>query len=135
MDLAAVMDAIGDRLDTIDGLRVHNYPVGSVTPPAAVVSYPEDYTYDGTYGRGMDRMTLPVVLVVGKASERTARDRLAIYVNGSGASSVKAVLESGAYTAFDEVRVMSADFDVVRIAATDYIAAVFDLDIAGQGSP
>jgi len=134
MDLAAVMDAIGDRLDMIDGLRVHKYPVGSVSPPAAVLSYPDDYEYDSTYARGMDRMTLPVVLVVGKASERTARDRLAAYVNGSGTSSVKAVLESGAYTAFDVVVVKSAEFDVVRIADVDYLAAVFDLDIAGRGA-
>ncbi len=134
MDLAAVMDAIGDRLDMIDGLRVHKFPVGSVSPPAAVLSYPDEYEYDSTYARGMDRMSLPVFVVVGKASERTARDRLAAYVNGSGASSVKQVLESGSYVAFDVVVVKSADFDVVRIADVDYLAAVFDLDVAGRGA-
>ncbi len=134
MDLAAVMDALAARLDVIDGLRVHAYPIGSVTPPAAVLSYPDDYTYDATYQRGMDRMTLPLVLVVGKASDRTARDRLSAYVNGSGASSVKAVLESGAYTAFHTLRVVDADFDVVRIADVEYVAAVFSLDITGAGS-
>lgn len=134
MNLADVMDAVGDRLDTITGLRVHRYPVGSVTPPAAVVAYPDDITYDETYARGMDKLTVPLVLVVGKASDRAARDKLGGYVSGSGASSVKAVLESGAYTAFDEIRVASAEFDVVRIAATDYLAAVFELDIRGAGA-
>jgi hypothetical protein len=134
MDLADVMDQTGDRLDTIGGLRVWRYPPNSLTPPGAVVSYPEDYDYDATYGRGMDRMTLPVVVVVGKPSDRASRDKLAAYVDGSGAASVKAVLESGTYTAFDSVRVMRVEFDVVTIAGTDYMAALFSLDIAGQGA-
>lgn len=134
MDLADVMDAIGDRLDTITGLRVHRYPPGSVSPPAAVVSYPDEITFDETYGRGMDRLSLPVVLVVGKASDRAARNKLGAYVNGSGASSVKAVLESGTYSAFHTVRVASADFDVVSIGDVPYLAAMFNLDITGSGA-
>jgi hypothetical protein len=134
MDLADVMDALAARLDTIDGLRVHAHPPGTVTPPAAVVAYPEAVTFDATYGRGMDRMTLPVVVVVGKASDRTARDQLGAYADGSGPKSVKAVVESGTYTAFDTVRVMSVEFDVIAIGGTDYLAAMFDLDISGPGS-
>ncbi len=134
MDLASCMDQIGDRLDTIVGLRVHRYPPPTVTPPAAVVSYPETIDFDQTYGRGADKMTIPVVVVVGRASDRAARDALGAYCDGSGASSVKAVLESGTYTAFHTVRVESIEFDVVTIAAVDYMAALFDLDIAGSGS-
>ncbi len=134
MDLAAVMDQTGDRLDTIAGLRVFRYPTPTLTPPAAIVSYPETITFDETYGRGMDRMVLPLVVVVGRPTERTTRDRLALYCNGSGASSIKAVLESGAYSEFHTLRVTGIDFDVVAIGGVDYMAALFDLDIAGQGS-
>lgn len=134
MDLAAVMDQLSARLDTIAGLRCFAYPPPTLTPPAAVVSYPETYEFDATYGRGMDRMKLPVVVVVGRPSERTTRDRLGAYCDGSGASSVKAVLESGTYTAFDTVRVETIDFDVVSIASIDYMAGLFTLDIAGSGS-
>lgn len=134
MNLADVMDAIANRVDTISGLRVHAHPPGKVTPPAAVVAYPEAYTYDATYGRGMDRLTLPLVVVVGKATDRSARDDLGAYVDGSGSRSVKTVLESGTYTVFDTVTVTSVDFDVVTIGGTDYLAALFDLDIAGSGS-
>jgi len=134
MDLAAVMDAVAGRIDTITGLRVHPHPPGSLTPPAAVVSYPDEIAFDETYVRGMDRMTLPVVVVVGKASDRAARDELAAYCNGSGARSIKAVLESGVYTAFHTLRVMRIEFDVVTIGGTDYLAALFDLDISGQGA-
>jgi hypothetical protein len=77
VDLADVMQAVSDRLDTIAGLRCFAHPPGTVTPPAAVVSYPDKYTFDETYGRGMDRITLPVVVwSAGKVSDRSARDQL-----------------------------------------------------------
>jgi hypothetical protein len=134
MILTDVMDAVATRLDTIAGLRVFEWPQGSVTPPAAVVSYPETYTYDETYGRGMDRMTLPVIVVVGRPTDRSTRDRLGGYVNGTGAASVKSVLQSGTYTAFHTVRVVGVEFDVVTIGGTDYMGALFSLDIAGSGA-
>jgi hypothetical protein len=134
MILDDVMDELATRLGTITGLRVWAYPPGSVTPPAAIVSYPSDYTFDATYGRGMDRMTLPVVVVVGKPTERSSRDLLTKYVAGSGAASVKAKLDGEGYSSCHSVRVVSADFDVYTIGGVDYLTAVFDLDIAGQGA-
>lgn len=134
MDLAEVMDALAARIDTITGLRVHAHPPGRVTPPAAVVSYPEDGAYDETYGRGMDRMTVPVLLVVGKASDRAARDQLGAYVDGSGARSIKQVVEAGTYTAFGTAVVRWPEFDVMSIGGTDYLAAIFPIEITGSGA-
>jgi len=134
VNLASVMDAISARLDTIAGLRCFAYPPGSVVPPAAVVGYPTTYGYDETYGRGVDHMSLPIVLVIGKVSDRAARDQLAAYVSGSGTVSVKTVIEGGTYTAFDVVRVTGVELDTYTIGATDYLAAIFDLDILGKGA-
>lgn len=134
MNLADCMDAIATQLDTITGLRTFAFPPDSLVPPAAVVSYPEDYTYDAAYGRGMDRLTLPVVIVLGKPTDRSVRDRLGAYVDGSGTRSVKQVVEAGTYTAFDSVRVASVEFDVVAIGGQDFMAALFSLDIAGKGT-
>lgn len=136
MILADVMDEVAARLGTIQGLRAYEFPPDKVDVPAAVVSYPDEYTYDGTYRRGADRMTLPVVAVVGRASDRASRDLLGAYVDGDGPSSFKRVLESEdlpAYTTFDSVRVTNVEFDVVRIGGVDYVAALFDLDILGSG--
>lgn len=136
MDLGAVMDEIGDQLDTITGLRVYRYPSDNPAVPAAIVSYPDTYTYDATYARGMDRIAdLPVIVLVGKVSDRASRDAIAAYVGGSGASSVKAVVEAGEYTAFDVVTVTGVEFDVIGIAAVEYLGATFTLDIAGTGAP
>lgn len=134
MKLLDVMAEIGTQLGTIDGLRVYDYPIDRVTPPAAIIAYPDDITYDATYGRGMDRMTLPVLVVVGKANDRAARDNLVPYANSAGLRSVKQAVENGSYTALHTVRVMSATFDVVRIADIDLAAVQFDLDIVGSGT-
>jgi hypothetical protein len=82
----------------------------------------------------MDRMSLPVVIVVGRPTDRSTRDLLGVYCNGTGPSSVKAVLESGTYTALHTLRVEEIKFDVASIAGVDYMAALFTLDIAGSGS-
>jgi hypothetical protein len=135
MDLNAVMDEIATELDTMTGLRVHGHPPASITPPAGVVSYPERVAYDQTYGRGMDRIErLPVILLAGKATDRAARDKVAGWAAGSGAGSVKAVLEANEWTSCHTVVVTECTFDVVTIAGVDYLAAMFDLDIAGAGS-
>jgi len=134
MDLAAVMDEIGDQLDTIDGLRVYRYPPDSVSVPAAVVTYPETYTYDETMRRGMDRVALPVVVMVGKVSDRTSRDRIAAYANGAGDRSVKTVIEAHTYESCDSVRVQGAEFDVVSMGGVEYLAVTFTIDITGTGA-
>lgn len=134
MNIAAVMDELADRLRGIDGLRVAAWPATSVTPPAAVVLLPRTYRYDETYGRGTDRLTIPVAVLVGRVDERAARDILAAYLDGAGASSVKAVVEAGTPSSFDTVRVTGVDIDVMTMGSVDYWGAVFELDILGPGS-
>jgi hypothetical protein len=70
---------------------------------------------------------------VGKAWDRTARDDLGAYCDGSGVKSIKQVLEAGVYTAMSSVRVSSATFEVVSVAAVEYLAAVFSVDVYGTG--
>lgn len=134
MNLSDVMDEVAARLGAIDGLRVFAYPADDVKPPAGIVLYPEGITFDEAYGRGMDRMTLPVLVVVGKVHDRSAKVLISAYCNGSGPASVKAAVEAGDGASFDTVRVTGIEFPTATIAGTEYIAAMFDLDIAGQGS-
>jgi hypothetical protein len=133
MRLAEVMDEIAIRLRSITQFReVAEWPKASVTPPAAVVAYPENYNPHATYARGATELKLPVFAVVAKISERSARDALSQLVDGP--TSVITVLESGTYTAFDTITVSNVDFDTVTIGGTDYITAVFDCDIVGPGA-
>jgi len=132
MNLAAVMDEIAAQIRTMEP-RTLAYPPDVIQPPTIIVSYPETYTYDETFGRGMDRLTIPVVVLVGKVSDRASRDQLAAYVDGSGPKSIKAVVEDddAPYTAFDSVRVTGVEFDVVSVAGVPHMAGTLSLDVAG----
>lgn len=133
MNLADVMDELGIALETIPGLRIHPYEADKVTPPAAMVMWPDTYEFDSTMQRGSDSATFDVVILVGRADARSSRGRLAKYVDGSGESSVKAAIESHASDVYDSARVRSVEFDGVTIAAVNYLAATFSVDIVAPG--
>lgn len=135
MRLADVMDEVAGVLDTIPGLRVFAYPPSTVIPPAAIVSYPDSVDYDETYGRGKDHVRdLPVILLAGKATVRAARDKVSGWADGSGAGSVKALLEGHVWSSCEVLTVADCKFEALTIAGVDYIAAIFSLDIIGKGA-
>jgi hypothetical protein len=135
MNLSDVAEEIAARLDTISGLNAFPFPPDSLTPPAAIVLNPQpgDVVYDQTYGRGMDRITLPVIVLGGRSSDQQAHADIRAYLDGSGARSVKAVLEAGTYTSLHTIRVTTGGVDGVKLGGVEYYAAMFDLDITGQG--
>lgn len=132
LDLGAVMDAIGSRLVGVTGLRVYDYPPDGVAPPAAIVSLPDTVEYDEAGARSLDRVVIPVTILVGKVSDRAARDQLAAYVSGTGAQSVKTAIEGGTGDlggVAQTVRVTSARIDVVTIQAVEYLGASFEVEV------
>lgn len=137
MNLANVMDEIGTALSTIDGLRVFPYNADRITPPAAIVDWPDEITYDATFARGADQQTLTLILAVARLDARSTRGRLATYLDGSGVHSIKAAVDSSGtvtYTACDVVRVAKAQVAVMSIGGVDYLGATFDVEITGQGA-
>ena len=132
MIIEDVMDDIGNRLDTISGLRVHNYEADEVNVPAGLVSLPGTINYHSTYGSGFCQATIEVTILVSKVDDRVRREQIVPYADTSGARSVKAVLESGTYTAFDSLQVQNGRFLVVTIAGDDYLGYVATVDILGQ---
>lgn len=137
MNLADVMAEVAEKLDIIVGLRVSPYRPDRITPPAAFPDLPERIDYDKTFRRGSDQVTLPVNVLVGKVSDRASHVAIAEYVAGSGQRSVKATLDStdtNTYTSCDSVRVASVEFAIFAIGEVAYLAATFDVDIAGSGS-
>lgn len=135
MNLVDVMDQLGDALDEISGLRVWRYPPGSITPPAAVVGWPETLELETAYQQGAASMTIPIVVLEGKVSERSSALRLGAYAAGTGAKSIKAAIDDYAsYTALDVATVRRVEFDIYTVAAVDHLAAVFDVDIIGSGT-
>lgn len=131
LDLNATMDALGIRLGTIAGLRVYDYPPDVIAEPAGVIAYPEAVEYDQTYAGGADRATFPVHVLTGKVSDRASRDRIGAYVARAGGSSVKTTLEAEPTLGgvVDSLRVERATFSTMTVAAVEYLAATFDVEV------
>jgi hypothetical protein len=137
MDLNDVVGEIRAALDTIAGLRVPEWGVQSITPPAALVLPPERIDFDDTYGRGKDRYPdMEAVVLVANPTTWRAMEMLAPYADGSGAQSVKAAIEGYAFTACDpeSVRVAYVEFEVATYAGTPYLAAIFHIELTGTGA-
>lgn len=125
LNLNTAMDAVGTALAGVTGLRVLDYPAENVAVPAAVVDW-ESIEYDHTHQRGTDRATLKVHVLVGRVSERSARDSLATYVNGTGG--VTAAVKAAIDAIGPQVRCQRAVQQVLTMAGSDYRAATFDVD-------
>jgi hypothetical protein len=126
MQIVTVMDQIGDRLRTISGLRVFDFPPDSIQPPAAVVSWPT-ISYDSVMARGADDATFPVHVLVGRVVDRSAQQQLALYLDGTGSKSIKTVIEAG--TVGDSVRVSSGSVSVMTVGGVEYLTATFQVDV------
>lgn len=132
-DVVATMSALATAVDAIAGLRVFEYPPDAISPPAAVVAWPETVEYDVTAGRGSDRLAIPVQVMVGRVSDRASSAAVCAYLAGTGAASVKAAIESDVTlgAVVDTVRVQEAEVVVVTIGGTDYVAAIFTVEVIG----
>lgn len=135
MNVTDVMQQLADQLGTIPEINVYAYTVDKPEAPAAVVSLPESIDFDQTYGRGSDEITIPVFVLVSRVSDHSAHRAIAEYADGSGARSVKQVIEAGTYTACDTVTVARvSDFDFIEWGGPSFLVAEFTLDITGSGS-
>lgn len=131
LNLNAVMDGLGVRLTAIAGLRVYDHAADAAAPPAAIVGMPVEGDYDYTKMRGSDRVVLPITVLVGKVSDRAARDALSDYVAGAGSKSVKAAIETDRTLAgvAQTTAVRFPDINIVTLNGIDYWGAVFSVEV------
>jgi hypothetical protein len=137
VNVKAVMDEIAAKLGAISGLRAFGYPVAKLPLPGAVVGLPDGITFDETYGRGSDALTFPAWVMVARTDDRAAAVELLPYLNGSGAKSVKAAVDStttNTYTACDTVTVTTATTGAYLYNGVDTLGAEFTVTVTGSGS-
>lgn len=133
MIIKNVMTEIGDRAGTVRPLRVHPYEADEITVPACLVSLPGLINYQTTYGPGFVSLTLEVTVLVSRVDDRIRLDEIAPYGDSTGERSIRRVLETGTYTAFDALTVMSSRFQIVEIAGDSYLACIFTVEVIGSG--
>lgn len=133
MSITDVMDGLGGRLATITSppLRVYDFPADAITVPAGIVLFPETLIYDDTMARGADRATFQLLILVGKVSDRAARDELALYMAGAGARSIKETVEEDKTLggAAQTTRVTQATVETFTVGGADYLGCRFTLDV------
>lgn len=128
-----VLAEIAARLDTITGLNVFPFWAKKVPVPGVTVGLPEGIEFDQTYGRGLDKMSVPIIVMVGMVSDRASAKELGAYMDGSGARSFKAKLNAGPWTACDEVIVRSVAPDTYSSGGVILLGAEFMTDVYGMG--
>jgi len=131
MTISALREAIATNLSGIQGLHTLAFVPDNPTPPLACV-LPMKIDFDSSFGRGMDEYTFKVVVIAARASERSAQSTLDGYCNPSGATSIKAALQSDKTlggNAFDLRVTELSDYGPLSIGETQYMAATFNVTV------
>lgn len=131
-----VIEEIAAKLRPV--VRTHEWDAKVVTFPAALIPPPEEAVFDMTYAHGMDTAILVfhVVVTLKDVSPRTAHKQVQAYANGSGSKSVRQALNAGpgnSYHSCDDVTVVSARIEPLRVGEIDCLGALFEVHITGQG--
>jgi hypothetical protein len=136
MNLDTAIKELGTAAGTISGLRVYPWAAKAVTPPGLIFALPQDITPNETYARGGMRIKdLPAILLVGAAASRTSLAALSAYCAGSGAKSLVTAWQNYAgYTQIQAINIPQIELVEAKLAGTDYLAAIFHLDVIGSGT-
>ena len=129
--LSDIRTGIATNLGTISGLRTSAYVPDEPKPPIAII-FPENISFDTAFGRGLDTYTFTVQVIVSKISDRNAQSNLDGYCNPSGASSVKAALESDKTLGdlVQDLRVTEArDYRAATINENTYLTVTFAVTV------
>ena len=133
MNAETVAQQLSDRLAGILNGRSTPYAPDTISPPAGYV-FGSETEYHQSYQSGLTRAQLSITVAVARAPLDVAWKLLAGFISDTGATSVKAWLESGEYTAFDTLIVARSRVGDVSIGDNTYKAAQFDLVITGSGA-
>lgn len=137
MNIEAVHEEMAAKLRAAAiGLNITTYQAESVSPPAVLFDVPDGYRYNQLHGRGAELVTLPVMLLVGKSSARSARAKVNAFATSGGPQSIKAILDNTNTNVYDSchaVTVRECEIDNIEVAGIVYLGIVFKVDIFGPG--
>lgn len=132
--LSAMRTALAANLATISGLRTAATMPDQPNPPIAIVM-PTSVSYDTAMGRGLDTYEFTVLVIVGRVDERTAQNLLDGYCNPSGATSIKAAIESNRTLGgqANDLRVTEMrNYSSLPVGEITYLAAEFVVTVFAQ---
>lgn len=125
--VSEIKTALATKLGTISGLRTYAYQPDNPAIPFAIPSL-STIEYHGAMAGGLVTCTFNVMVIVGRMNERIAESNLDAYASYSGASSVRAALESDGTLGgvVDDTIVMSAtNITSIGLSDGDYLMIEF----------
>jgi len=130
--LTNIRTELKNNLTNITSLSVYAYVPDMIEPPTAIVGVMDAIDYDASMQRGADKYEIPIYLYVSRVDAQDSQDTLDGYLASSGASSIKAQVESDSSLngAAQSVRVVSAsNYGVYTINNIDYLGVEFIVEV------
>jgi hypothetical protein len=91
--ISEIRTGLATNLATVTGLRTTATIPDNPNPPIALIS-PNSVQFDDVFKRGMQTYSFNVLLIVGRADERSAQNSLDAHCASTGSSSIKLAIES-----------------------------------------
>lgn len=133
--VSLLRDGLSANLTTLFAGRSFDTVPDNINPPTAIV-IPDGIEYRAAFKSTLSRYSFIVLVIVGRADERTAQDRLDGYCTPTGSSSVPAALESDTTlngAAFDlEVTEMRNYRQLALSDGITYLAAEFVVSVIAE---
>ena len=129
--ITALRTAIATNLGTITGLRTSPEMPDNPNPPIALVR-PTSIDYNQAFAKGMTQYSFSVVVIVGRADERTAQRTLDAYCSSTGTSSIKNAVESDKTlggNAYDCRVSEMRNYTPIQMNDGTYLAAEFAVEV------
>lgn len=123
--------AIATNLGTIAGLRTSPEMPDNPNPPIALVR-PVTVEYNQAFANGLTKYSFVVVVIVGRAEERTAQRSLDSFCSSTGSSSIKLAVESDKTlggNAYDCRVTEMRNYTPIQLNEGTYLAAEFAVDV------
>lgn len=129
--ISSLRTALATNLATISGLRTSPEMPDNPNPPIALVR-PLSVEYNQAMNKGLTKYTFTVIVIVGRAEERTAQRSLDAYCSSTGASSIKLAVESDRTlggNAYDCRVTEMRNYTPIQLNEGTYLAAEFTADV------
>lgn len=129
--ITTLRERLAVNLATISGLRTSAEMPDNPNPPIAIIR-PSVIQYDQSFHRGLTKYEFVVIVIVGRADERTAQRSLDAYCSSTGASSVKLAVESDKTlngSAYDLRVSEMRNYTPIQLNEGTYLAAEFVVDV------
>ena len=129
--ISSLRTALATNLGTISGLRTSPEMPDNPNPPIALVR-PVTVEYNQAMARGMTKYNFTVVVIVGRAEERTAQRSLDAYCSSTGTSSIKNAVESDKTlggNAYDCRVSEMRNYTPIQLNEGTYLAAEFAVEV------